>query len=648
MKNALTLAAICALALLLRVAPPYGQVFRGDRVVFAGNDSWIHMRNADGIAAHWPLPNGFDPYRLAPEGQWTIEAPLMDVLISGVALLTRIPIDIVGAWFPAVAGALIPIPIFLLVRRSFGQAEALIASVLIAILPGSLLQRSLLGFTDHHVLEALLASCVLLFLVREQPIRSGVFVGLYLLTWSRGAFLLLILIAWALIARQGKPIAKSFAIALLFAAPLAFYLPPARMNIPILICGALATLLADRLPRWAVFLLGIALVIAAFFTLPDLVEQARRFIPSGGAATIGEVQPLLISGGRFTLAPLWFELTTTSILMVIGFALIVRDRTPARLLLLVFASVVVVATLAQVRFAYYMAIAAAVLASVATVQLFWRGINRTFGAIAMIALVFYPNVMLAMRTAAAPQYGPGDDWLQALDWMRTRTPEPFGSPGEYLALHRSKSDSPRAKYGVMVQSDYGWWVTRIARRPPSTNPTQTAVKESAQFYTATSEAEAMRILHARNARYVIVDRSIPMTIGGAGQVMSSQLEVVARWAEKKPSQFYELVYERGQPRFVYYPDYYRTMAIRLFGYSGQSYTPSNSTWAIALDDQKQVVASRRFRTYADAASFVAQEGREWRVVGMHPLISCVPLERLDALTAIWTSSRHEVKIFSAW
>lgn len=648
MRTALALFAICVIALLIRVVPPYDQVFRGDRVVFAGNDPWIHMRNADNIAAHWPFPSWFDPYRLAPEGQWTIEAPLMDVLISGVALLTGIPIDVAGAWFPAVAGALIPIPIFLLVRRSFGQPEAVIAAALIAILPGSLLQRSLLGFTDHHVLEALLASCVLLFLVREQPLRAGVFLGLYLLTWSRGTFLLLILIAWALIARQGKPVAKAFAIALLFAAPLAFHLPPARMSIPVLICGALAALAADRLPRVAVLLLGIALAVAGFFALPDLAEQAQRFMPAGAAATIGEVQPLLMSRGQFTLAPLWFELTTASILMVIGFVLVARDRTPQRVLLLVFTAIVTVASLAQYRFAYYMAIAAAVLASVAVVQLFWRGMNRAIGAIAMIALVFVPNVMPAMRAATAPQYGPGEEWLEALDWMRTRTPEPFGSSSEYLARHRSKSDSPPAEYGVMALSDYGWWLARIARRPPATNPTQTAVKESAQFYTATSEGEAMKILRERNARYVIVDRSLPMTIAGAGEVMSSQLEVLARWAEKKPSQFYELVYDRGQPMFVYYPDYYRTMAIRLFGYSGQSYLPSNSSWAIAVDEQNHVIASRRFLTYDEAASFVAQNGRQWKVVGLHPLISCVPLERLEAFTVIRTSSKHEVKIFSAW
>src|SRR5207245_1978644 len=217
--------------------------------------------------------------------------------------------------------------------------------------------------------------------------------------------------------------------------------------------------------------------------------------------------------------PIWFELTTASVLMIIGFVIVARDRTPQKLLLLVFTVIVTAATLAQVRFAYYMAIAAAILAAVASVRLLWRGANKIFGVIAIAAIVIYPNVPLAILVAATPQPGPSDGWLQALDWMRTHTPEPFASPNEYFARHASKRDAPEAKYGVMVLSDYGWWMSRIARRAPSTNPTQTKVKEAAQFYLATTEAEALKILRQRNARYVISDRSMPMTVAGAGQIM---------------------------------------------------------------------------------------------------------------------------------
>ena len=91
------------------------------------------------------------------------------------------------------------------------------------------------------------------------------------------------------------------------------------------------------------------------------------------------------------------------------------------------------------------------------------------------------------------------------------------------------------------------------------------MKEAARFYLATDENAALQILSDRHARYAIVDRSIPMTAAGAGQIMSSQLEPMAKWAEESPSRYYELVWDRGQPMFIYYPDYYRTMAVRLGG-----------------------------------------------------------------------------------
>jgi asparagine N-glycosylation enzyme membrane subunit Stt3 len=666
-RTAAALMAVCTVALVLRVVPPYRQVFRGDRVVFSGNDPWIHMRDADNIAAHWPLASWFDPYRLAPEGEWT-EAPLMDIAVAGIARVTTIPLDVVGAWLPAICGALIPIPLFFLTRRLFGVAEAVIASLLIAVLPGSLLQRSLLGQTDHHVVEALLAVIVLLFLVRAIELQSnrdaaiaGIVLGLYLLTWARGAFLVLILIAWALVVISSRadgakspassrseffaPLVITFAIALVIAAPVAIHFPPMGLTIPTLAGGALVVTLAERLPRRAAIALIIIACVAALFALPDLLTQLRRFLPTGGAATVGEVQPLLSVNGHFSLRPLWLELTTASALALIGFVIAVRDRAPSKMLLLVWSVVVTAATLAQVRFAYYMAVAAAILAAVGAVRFLWHGVNRVFGVIAIAAIVIYPNVPLAMLTAATPVAGPTDGWLQALDWIRTHTPEPFGSSNAYFARYASKRDAPVAKYGVMVWSDYGWWVARIARRPPSTNPTQVAVKEAARFYLATTEAEALRILGERKARYAIADRSMPMTIAGAGQMMSSQLEPMARWAEESPSRFYELAWNHGRPLFIYYPDYYRTMAVRLFGYDGKAFTPKGTSWAIELDANKQVVDSRRFQTWEAAAAFVASDPAHWRLAGLDPLVSCVPLEPLGHFSQVWVAPKHDVKVF---
>ena len=348
----LVVLAIVGLALFVRVVPAYDHVIKDGRVIFASNDPWIHMRNADNVSAHWPVPSWFDPYRLAPEGQET-DAPLMDIAIAGVALATTIPLDIVGAWFPAVAGALVAIPVFLLMRRLFGRPEAVVSALLVALLPGALLQRSLLGHTDHHVLEALLAATVLALLARaleategtesaetrpRDAMVTGIFLWLFLLTWSRGVFLVLILLAWAFVELAWSTrrfqitrfLSLVFLPAFLIAAPAALQLKSMTLTLPVLAGGVVAIAAAEwivgAIPRrhTAATLLVIAFVsvTAAVIALPELATQLLRLAPAGGSATVGEVQPLLWPNLSFSLRPLWAEFTTAAFLTVPGLAML--------------------------------------------------------------------------------------------------------------------------------------------------------------------------------------------------------------------------------------------------------------------------------------------------------------------------------------
>jgi asparagine N-glycosylation enzyme membrane subunit Stt3 len=657
--------AIVLAALFVRVEPAYDRVMVGQRVIFASNDPWIHMRNADNVAAHWPAPSWFDPYRLAPEGQET-DAPLMDIAIAGVALATTIPLDIVGAWFPAVAGSLVVVPVFWLMRRRFGRPEAVIAALLVALLPGHLLQRSVLGHTDHHVLEALLAATVLALMARaveswrsRDAIVTGVFLGFYLLTWSRGVFLVLILLAWAFVelafaARRfqiTRLMALVFLPAFVLTAPVALQLRPMMLTLPVLAGGLVALAATEWLlgvvPRrhtvTTLLAIGVVSGIGAVITVPDLATQALRLAPSGGSATVGEVQPMLWPSLQFSLRPLWDNFTTAAFLAVPGLAMLAmaawRDQSPAKRLVLIWSIAIIAATLAQVRFGYYMAIAVAMLASIAAARWLWRGLDMRIATLVVAAIVIYPNAVRVRDVAASPNLAPTASWLEALDWMRASTPQPFNDAGDYYARYVSAATAPRPKYSVMVWWDYAWWVARIAQRPPATNPTQVAVKEAGRFYLATTEADAMAILEERKAGYVIADRSIPMSTATAGHAASSQLELMARWSDRyETSQFYDLYYERGTPVFVYTPDYYRTMGIRMFAYGGRSYTPSRASWAITVDANRQIVEKRVFNTYAEAETFVAADARTWRLVGLHPLLGPSPVEALTIVEREFSST----------
>ena len=306
--------------------------------------------------------------------------------------------------------------------------------------------------------------------------------------------------------------------------------------------------------------------------------------------------------------------------------------------MLIWCVVIIAATFAQSRFGYYMAVSVAMLASIAAIRWLWRGLDVRVATVVVAAIVIYPSAVRVRDVAAGPNLAPTASWLEALDWMRESTPQPFNDRGDYFARYASPAAAPRPKYSVMVWWDYAWWVTRIAQRPPATNPTQVAVKEAARFYLATNEADAMAILRERKARYVIADRSIPMSTATAGHASASQLEVMARWSERyDTSYFYELYYERGTPVFVYSPDYYRTMGIRMFAYGGLGYTPSRASWAIAVNAQRQIVEKRMFETHPEAEKFVAADPGKWRLVGLHPLLGPLPIEPLTILVREFSS-----------
>ena len=114
-----------------------------------------------------------------------------------------------GAFTPPVLGALTVVPVYVLGRQLFSRRAGLWAAVAAAFMPGALLQRSVLGFTDHHCAEVLFSTLALMFVVLAlDPARpeskhtllalcAGFSLGAYLLTWGGGAIVVAMLVAWA-------------------------------------------------------------------------------------------------------------------------------------------------------------------------------------------------------------------------------------------------------------------------------------------------------------------------------------------------------------------------------------------------------------------------------------------------------------------
>ncbi len=221
-----------AAALAIRILWPYDTVFVDGNVWFREMDSWYRMRLVDNFLQNFPLVTAFDPYSNFPHGIRAAFHPLTSWLIGVPALIlgggnpSPELIDKCGAYFPPILGALTVIPVYFIGRLLHGRLAGAVAAILIAVLPGEFLSRSLLGFTDHHVTEAFFSAVALLLFMKalreaakaEVVVRrpsdlanpayrrvvlfavfAGIALGLYLLAWRGGVFVLAVLVLYTVI-----------------------------------------------------------------------------------------------------------------------------------------------------------------------------------------------------------------------------------------------------------------------------------------------------------------------------------------------------------------------------------------------------------------------------------------------------------------
>ncbi|RZB29528.1 MAG: dolichyl-diphosphooligosaccharide---protein glycosyltransferase [Candidatus Argoarchaeum ethanivorans] len=172
------LAIIFAIALYIRTVLPYDSVFLVDGTIrFGGNDPWYHMRLVDYLLHNYPHTLTYDAFTEFPYGHFQHYGPLYDHIIGFLSLILGLGhpdqhlVNSIGAYFPAVLGALVVIPVYFVGKHLHNRGTGLLAALIIATLPGQFLSRSLLGFVDHHVTEALFSTATILFFM--LAIRSA-------------------------------------------------------------------------------------------------------------------------------------------------------------------------------------------------------------------------------------------------------------------------------------------------------------------------------------------------------------------------------------------------------------------------------------------------------------------------------------------
>ena len=687
-------------------------MFSGPSVRFTETDAWYHLRLVDNLLRHFPAPLTYDPYLTFPGGQVVNVAPGFDWLIAGAALLlgagtpSPLLVERIAALTPPLLGALLVFPVYALARMLFTARTGLFAAALIAVLPGPLLSRSMLGFVDHHVAEALFSTVALALFVwaaQAPPPRrwmravlAGLGLAAYLAMWSGGALLVFALaaaVSTLLLLEHledagdhGRDLVATFVVtALCAAACVALALSRfvfAKYHLLALV-GAVAGVIALRtlsslmrrlhLHRWWYPL--VAGVLLAFMAgllrlaAPDLVRAVAGQIgrlTSPAFTSVGEAMPLWAASPSwpvflFYSFGLALPLACVALVPTVRVALTRIDF--ARLVLVVWFIVALAAMLGQVRFGYYLAVPVAVLAGYGCDRILLRWPQRQDASfLLLVLLVFVPNAQLA-RAQAVQRPQPSNDWHDALTWMREHTPEPLGTPQAYFDSYAGMSQArpypfPASAYGVLSWWDSGYWILRIGRRIPNTNPTQANFRRAARFFLATDEAAARVRLDELATRYVIASSEMPASSPDAAGNRTGHFWTMTTATGVDARHYVEEFYERDQGgtlkrRLLYYPDYYRTMLTRLYAYGGQAAQPRDSTFVAVYSEETKPSGSQRkileslepAASYEDALARVDRlgDGRA-RIVGVDPLHTSVPLEALETLTPLYGSPTGDARI----
>ncbi|WP_048047833.1 STT3 domain-containing protein, partial [Methanosarcina mazei] len=228
----LAVAIIGFVSLWIRTRPSEYVFLSNGFVRFGGNDPWYHMRTLNVLLENYPQRMFFNPMTNYPYGSYIHFGPLFDQMMAIISLILGLGspsqdlINTVGAYFPAVLGALTVIPVYYIGKYLGGRKTGILAAVLIAFAPGQFLSRSIIGFTDHHVAESLFSTFFMMFfmlaiitakknnlrfedlfnknfnVVKEPLIYSviaGVMYSAYQLSWPGASLFLFIALVYAVV-----------------------------------------------------------------------------------------------------------------------------------------------------------------------------------------------------------------------------------------------------------------------------------------------------------------------------------------------------------------------------------------------------------------------------------------------------------------
>ncbi|MBM3762636.1 MAG: hypothetical protein FJW36_20625 [Acidobacteria bacterium] len=632
---AVGLALVCGL--YFRVGMRQEFVFTVDGVNLQETDAYFHARLVEGFAKGGvPAAVMTDPYASFPEGQRVDVGPLMDLLVAGFVKVTGVDVFVAAAWCPVVLWVLLVGAVGLLSAKLFSMEASAIAMIFACLLPGHFMRISSLGFHDHHVFEALLFVMVLYLMACERAVLAGVALGLYLLTFLGGAALLAFLGMWRLTSMSAPTIWRTYAVALAMVAPFweLIWMEYTLASLGVVFLFELVLLVVKKpLYRWVI--VGIVAVLAVIAAQAfGVFKLAAHFTTSRGASTVSEMKWM---SGKMA----WEFFGPAVGFALMGALQMVKTQAWSQRILLVAGLGFAAMGVFQMRLNYYVAVVVALIAAYSIAELL-KSIENT-GKKQMVLMglavcLITPNLWSAYQNQ---RYGGGvsADWREAFEWLRWKTPEPFGNPGRFYQLEKFDEayQFPASAYGVLAWWDYGYGITAIGHRIPFTNPTQRNAMPAAKMLLSQSEDQLLQKMREKRLRYLMVGGDLPLL--PIGKEAIGKLPSVIIWSEEERGKFFEELEEKdadGKTNrvTVYYPAYYRTPAVRLALYGVDEVVPNGGMCAV-IKEGKTIKSKECFDSEEKLAEALKAPNA---VLGsLRPLRSCVRLPKLESLRVVHES-----------
>jgi hypothetical protein len=144
-----------------------------------------------------------------------------------------------------------------------------------------------------------------------------------------------------------------------------------------------------------------------------------------------------------------------------------------------------------------------------------------------------------------------------------------------------------------------------------------------------------------NSKYLVIDYKIAMV----NQKFYALAELSGSTMENYADVFYQQQGTTLQPLIYFYPEYYKTLVVRLYNFNANQIIPQTAT-VISYENKKDpngnqynlITSSQSFTSYEKAAVYLSsQKTGTYKIVSSNPYSSPIPVEALKQYKLVYTS-----------